>query len=161
MNTSGKNNTGFSTIDALAALMVLNLLCLGMLTMQLRVLQAQRDAWALQTAVALGQDLWERMQINVQAAASYQLQLGQVVPATDCQQQACSPVQWAQSDLNAWQTAVELRLPGAQTQLKTNPDLQAQLLLAWPVNALSSEENLPHYSGCPAHYRCWQTQWTL
>lgn len=161
MITPRKNSAGFSTLDALAALMVLNLLCLGLLTLQLSVLQAQRDAWALQTAVALGQDLWERMQINPQAATAYQLKRGQVMPATDCQSQACTPVQWAESDLYAWQTAVQLRLPGAQTQLSTTAFAQAQLLMAWPMTALSADDAHVNASACPARHRCWQTSWTL
>jgi hypothetical protein len=40
--------------------MVLNMLCFGVLAMQLQALQAQRDAFALQAAVGLSQDLWER-----------------------------------------------------------------------------------------------------
>lgn len=72
--------TGFSTLEALAALMLLNLLCVGMLNLQMQALQAQRDARAIQTAIALAQDLWERMRINPQAALSYQLVLAKPFP---------------------------------------------------------------------------------
>ena len=160
MITPRKNSAGFSTLDALAALMVLNLLCLGLLTLQLSVLQAQRDAWALQTAVALGQDLWERMQLFPQASMSYQLQLGQVTPNTDCKTQACTPSQWAQSDLSAWQAAVQLRLPGAQTQLVTHASAKVQLLMAWPDNSTPDlGTTVPNH--CPNRHRCWQTSWSL
>jgi type IV pilus modification protein PilV len=161
MNKHLRKRTGYSTLDALAGLMVLNLLCLGVLAMQWQALQAHRDAWALQTAVALSQDLWERMQINPQAAQSYQLQLGQTAPATQCQSQACTPTQWALADLYAWQNAVQLRLPGAKTQLNTVSSSQVQLLLAWPVDALSASLYQPADQGCPTRFRCWKTSWNL
>ena len=161
LNHKRKRCAGFATLDALAALMLLNVLCMGVLAGQWQALQAQRDALAMQTAVALAQDLWERMQINSQAALFYQLQLGQTVPALDCQSRACSLDNWAQADLAAWLSSVKLRLPGAQTQLNTNSQAQVQLLLAWPVS-----EWLPKLDGnalkeCPANHRCWQTHWTL
>ena len=152
---------GFATLDALAALMLLNLLCLGVLAGQWQALQAQRDALAMQTAVALAQDLWERMQINPQAALSYQLQLGQTVPALDCQSRACNLDNWAQADLAAWLSSVKLRLPGAQTQLLTNSQAQVQLLLAWPISEWLPRLDINELKECPAKHRCWQTRWTL
>ena len=160
MKASAQLSLWFSTLDALAALMVLNMLCLGVLAMQLQALQAQRDALAMQAAVGLAQDLWERMQLFPQASASYQLQLGQVVPPTNCQSQACTPSQWVLSDLSAWQAAVQLRLPGAQTQLVSTGPNNVQLLLAWPINAaLDIGSTSP--SACPSRHRCWQTSWSL
>ena len=151
---------GFTTLDALAGLMVLNMLCLGVLAMQLQALQAQRDALAMQAAVGLAQDLWERMQLFPQASMSYQLQLGQVAPHTDCQSQACTPNQWAQADLSAWQAEVQLRLPGAQTQLVTNASAQVQLMFAWPDNS-TQDLGATVPTACPNRYRCWQTSWSL
>ena len=160
MKAPAQLSLGFSTLDALAALMILNMLCLGVLAMQLQALQAQRDALAMQAAVGLAQDLWERMQLFPQASASYQLQLGQVVPPTNCQSQACTPSQWVLSDLSAWQAAVQLRLPGAQTQLVSTGPNNVQLLLAWPINAaLDIGSTSP--SACPSRHRCWQTSWSL
>jgi len=151
---------GFTKLDALAGLMVLNMLCLGVLAMQMQALQAQRDALAMQAAVGLAQDLWERMQLFPQASMSYQLQLGQTAPNTDCQSQACTPSQWAQSDLSAWQAAVQLRLPGAQTQLVTNASAKVQLLFAWPDNS-KQDLGAAMPTACPSRHRCWQTSWSL
>jgi type IV pilus modification protein PilV len=160
MKASAQHSRGFSTLDALAGLMVLNMLCLGVLAMQLQALQAQRDALAMQSAVGLAQDLWERMQLFPQASMSYQLQLGQVAPNTDCKRQACTPNQWAQADLSAWQAAVQLRLPGAKTQLVTNASAKVQLLLAWPDNS-TPDPGASVPTACPSRYRCWQTSWSL
>ena len=160
MKASAQYSRGFAILDALAGLMVLNLLCLAVLAMQLQALQAQRDALAMQAAVGLAQDLWERMQLFPQASMSYQLQLGQVTPNTDCKTQACTPSQWAQSDLSAWQAAVQLRLPGAQTQLVTHASAKVQLLMAWPDNSTQDlGTTVPNH--CPSRHRCWQTSWSL
>ena len=160
MKAPAQHARGFSTLDALTGLMVLNMLCLGVLAMQLQALKAQRDALAMQAAVGLAQDLWERMQLFPQASMSYQLQLGQVTPNTDCQSQACTPSQWAQSDLSAWQAAVQLRLPGAKTQLVTNASAKVQLLLAWPDNS-TPDPGATVPTACPSRHRCWQTSWSL
>lgn len=160
MKAPAQHARGFSTLDALTGLMVLNMLCLGVLAMQLQALQAQRDALAMQAAVGLAQDLWERMQLFPQAFMSYQLQLGQVTPNTDCQSQACTPSQWAQSDLSAWQAAVQLRLPGAKTQLVTNASAKVQLLLAWPDNS-TPDPGATVPTACPSRHRCWQTSWSI
>jgi len=160
MKAPAQHARGFSTLDALTGLMVLNMLCLGVLAMQLQALQAQRDALAMQAAVGLAQDLWERMQLFPQASMSYQLQLGQVTPNTDCQSQVCTPSQWAQSDLSAWQAAVQLRLPGAKTQLVTNASAKVQLLLAWPDNS-TPDPGATVPTACPSRHRCWQTSWSI
>jgi hypothetical protein len=93
--------------------------------------------------------------------AMFQLQLGQTVPAVDCQTRACSLDNWAQADLAAWLGTVKLRLPGAQVQLLTNNQAQVQLLLAWPVNDLLLNSAGAAIAECPAQHRCWQTRWTL
>ena len=160
MKAPAQHSRGFSTLDALAGVMVLNMLCLGVLAMQMQALQAQRDALAMQAAVGLAQELWERMQLFPQASMSYQLQLGQIAPNTDCKSQACTPSQWAQSDLSAWQAAVQLRLPGAKTQLVTNASAKVQLLRAWPDNS-TPEPGATVPTACPNRHRCWQTSWSL
>ena len=160
MKATAQHSRGFSTLDALAGVMVLNMLCLGVLAMQMQALQAQRDALAMQAAVGLAQELWERMQLFPQASMSYQLQLGQIAPNTDCKSQACTPSQWAQSDLSAWQAAVQLRLPGAQTQLVTNASAKVQLLFAWPDNS-TQDLGATAPTACPNRHRCWQTSWSL
>ena len=160
MKAPAQHSRGFSTLDALAGVMVLNMLCLGVLAMQMQALQAQRDALAMQAAVGLAQELWERMQLFPQASMSYQLQLGQIAPNTDCKSQACTPSQWAQADLSAWQAAVQLRLPGAKTQLVTNASAKVQLLFAWPDNS-TQDLGATAPTACPNRHRCWQTSWSL
>ncbi|NCV63297.1 MAG: hypothetical protein EBW49_05145 [Betaproteobacteria bacterium] len=90
-------------LEAMAALMVLNLMCLGLMAWQLQAMQAQRDALGMQQAVAMAQDLWQRMQVHPGAAPYYQLGLDSVPIAADCQSSPCSPVAH-----RCWQTAWRL-----------------------------------------------------
>ena len=152
---------GFSSLEALAALMVLNLLLIGLFSRQLQAWQAQREALALQNTVELAQDLWHRMQVNSEGLAAYQLGLGDKPSATDCQSKSCSPSDWAQADLADWYKALQLRMPGAQARVQTQtsaPPL-VRLLLAWPQ---TSGDGLPvsfAVADCPKLHRCWQTSW--
>jgi type IV pilus modification protein PilV len=151
----------FSSLEALAALMVLNLLLMGLLSRQLQAWQAQREALAQQNTVEMAQDLWHRMQVNSEGLAAYQLVLGDKPSPTDCQSKSCSPADWAQADLADWYEALQMRMPGAQARVQTQtsaPPL-VRLLLAWPQ---SSVDGLPESSAvtdCPKLHRCWQTSW--
>jgi type IV pilus modification protein PilV len=151
---------GFSLLEAMAALMVLNMLCLGLMAWQLQAMQAQRDALSMQQAVAMAQDLWQRMQVHPAAAPYYQLDLDSVPTAMDCQSQACNAAQWAQSDIADWWLELRQRLPQARASLTTNQGTSdVQLMLVWPS---SSTTPVPEASDmCPLAHRCWQTTWRL
>ena len=149
---------GFSTLEALAALMVLNLLLMGLLSRQLQVWQTHREVLAHQNTVELAQDLWQRMQLNSDGLHAYQLSLGTTPSAMDCQSKACSASDWAQADLADWYTALQLRMPGAQARVQTSTSAPppVRLLLAWPQH---SAEAASLVADCPANHRCWQTSW--
>jgi type IV pilus modification protein PilV len=150
---------GFSILEALAALMVLNLLCLGLMAWQLQAMQAQRQALAWQQAVAMAQDLWQRMQVHPGAWRWYQLDLDQVLPGGNCQAQPCTAQQWAQADLAEWLTEWRQRLPLARARVQTqwNAEPQVQLLLVWPGLSLTILDSTG--TVCPSGYNCWQTSW--
>ena len=154
-------NPGFSTLEALTALMVLNLLLIGLLSRQLQAWQAQREAIALQNTVELAQDLWHRMQVNTEGLAAYQLVLGDKPSATDCQIKSCSPTDWAQADLADWYKALQLRMPGAKAQLQTQTSATplVRLLLAWPRSNSDALTETSAVAECPKLHRCWQTSW--
>jgi len=150
---------GFSMLEALAAMMVLSLLCLSLMSFQLQSMQAQRDALSLQQALAMAQDLSQRMQVHPGAWSWYQLNIGDTPTPLDCQQQSCSAQQWAQSDLADWWTELRQRLPLAKARLQTNSTgtPKTELMLAWPSATLS--EKLDQSAECPVSYRCWSTSW--
>lgn len=152
---------GFSMLEAMAALMVLNLMCLGLMAWQLQAMQAQRDALSMQQAVAMAQDLWQRMQVHPGAAPFYQLGLDSTPTATDCQSHPCSAIQWAQSDLAEWWSELRRRLPQARAVLTTATagPADVHLTLVWP--SASSAPSATVVKACPVAHRCWQTAWRL
>ncbi|MFM7802228.1 MAG: hypothetical protein ACKO69_08845 [Limnohabitans sp.] len=152
---------GFSVLEAMAALMVLNLLCLGLMAWQLQAMQAQRDALNMQQAVAMAQDLWQRMQVHPEAAAHYQLGLDEIPAGADCQTHPCDAVQWAKSDMADWWLELQQRLPQAKAVLTTSLSggSHVQLHLVWPSS--SSIPNPLTTETCPVAHRCWQTEWRL
>ena len=151
---------GFSVLEAMAALMVLNMLCLGLMAWQLQAMQAQRDALSMQQAVAMAQDLWQRMQVHPGAAPFYQLGLDSAPTAVNCQSSPCSAAQWAQSDMADWWLELRQRLPQARASLTTTQSTSdVQLLLVWPSSSAT-----PHPEAsdiCPVAHRCWQTTWRI
>jgi type IV pilus assembly protein PilV len=161
MSITRRPQQGFSILEALAALMVLNLLCLGLMSWQLQAFQAQRQALSLQHAVAMAQDLSQRMQVHPGAWRWYQLGMYDTPPVGDCKLMACNAQQWAQADLSEWLAEWRQRLPQARAQLQTtvSGEPKAQLLLAWP--GVSDAANGASLQDCPVQYNCWQTSWRL
>ncbi|NDC61327.1 MAG: hypothetical protein EBZ60_04825 [Betaproteobacteria bacterium] len=150
-------------LEALAAMMVLNLLALGVLFGQFQAWQAQRDVLATQHAVALAHDLWHRMQINVRGQMHYQWPSNTLPAVADCERQACDEMQWAQADLLAWWTEVQLRMPGAQTQITTSamPAPQVRLQFRWPMAYPFPSLTDQAQPDCPDRWHCWESTWRL
>jgi type IV pilus modification protein PilV len=146
-------------LEALAAMMVLSLLCLSLMSFQLQSMQAQRDALSLQHALAMAQELSNRMQVHPGAWPWYQLNWDDMPAAFDCQIQTCSAQQWAQSDLADWWTELRQRLPLAKARIQTfsTDEPEVDVILAWPSATLS--EISDQSAECPASYRCWSTSW--
>lgn len=155
-----KSAPGFSTMEALCALMLLNLLGVGLLLWQWQAMQAQKEALAFRNAVDMAQELWQRMQINPSAVGNYQLGLYEQAPSWDCHSQACSPAQWARADLAEWQHELQVRIPGAKAQLETKATSTFSLTLIWP-SALQNLTPNPADPACPENHRCWQTTWAM
>ena len=152
---------GFSTLEALAALMVLNLLLTGLMGRQLQAWQAQREVLAHQHTIEMAQDLWHRMQLNPDGLGNYQLNLDDKPSLVDCQNNMCNASDWAQADLAEWHQALQLRMPGGQAQLQTTITAppSVRLMLAWPQQGSASDAGLVAVSNCPSKHRCWQTSW--
>jgi Tfp pilus assembly protein PilV len=161
MKVLSGHTRGFSTLEALAALMVMNLLLISLLGSQLKAWQVQRDTLAYQHAVELAQDLWHRMQLNHTGMAHYQLVMGDAPSSLDCQATACSVSDWSHADLADWHTALRQRIPGAQARLitQTTPESHVHLLVAWPHNSTDLGSSTTLVADCPQQHRCWETSW--
>ena len=159
MRTAQPISKGFSLLEALAAMMVLSLLCLSLMSLQLQSMQAQRDALSLQQALAMAQDLSQRMQVHPGAWPWYQMNWEDRPSSLDCQQQSCNAQQWAQSDMADWWTELRQRMPLAKARIQTisTGEPKVDVMLAWPSATLS--ENPDQSTQCPVSYRCWSTSW--
>jgi Tfp pilus assembly protein PilV len=152
--------SGFSTLESLAALLVLNLLLISLFSSQLLAWQAQRETLAADNTVELAQDLWHRMQLNSEGLSSYQMGWEDKPITQDCLSKACNANDWAKADLADWHIALQQRMPGAKAKLLTQTTFPAyvDLILAWPSTSLiTTADDTP--ADCPAQHRCWQTRW--
>lgn len=148
-------------LEAMAALMVLNLLCSVLMAWQLQAMQAEREALSTQQAVAMAQDLWQRMQVHPGAVPFYQLNFDSQPSASDCQTRACDAAQWAQADVADWWQELRRRMPEAKAQLVTldHGVADVTLLLAWPSATTTASSAAS--ANCPASHHCWETGWRL
>lgn len=98
-------NAGFSLIEVLVALFVLALGVLGAAALQMNSLKYNQTASIRTQATFLAYDIVDRMRANRKAAQNgdYQYALSATVKPTG------NTV--AQTDLNAWLTAIEQQLP--------------------------------------------------
>lgn len=62
---------GFGLIEVLAAMLVLGVGVIGFAALQIRAIHASGDAYARTQAIAISQDLAERMRVNPTQAAAY------------------------------------------------------------------------------------------
>lgn len=63
--------TGFGLVEVLAAVLVLGVGVIGFAALQMRAIHASGDAYARTQAIAIAQDLAERMRVNLTQAAAY------------------------------------------------------------------------------------------
>jgi type IV pilus assembly protein PilV len=146
-------------MEALAALSLLALGILGLLWAQGKSVLMWRSQQASEHAAWLVQDMAERVRINRTRMNAYALGWGQKPVAMDCSNRPCSTQEWAMADLSAWTQEVQIRIPGAQTQVWVSPS-DPQFLgiaLAWrePGNAAPDPTALAPGLNCPAQHRCY------
>jgi type IV pilus assembly protein PilV len=149
---------GWGLTEALIALGVLSLGVLGLLWQQGKTAVAWRSQHMAEQAAWLAQDLAERMRANRGQLEAYRLGWGQVPHAVDCSARPCSLSDWASSDLWGWTREVQIRLPGAQTQVWLSPS-DAQhigIALAWrdPDKSPQGAASDPPGLNCPPQHRC-------
>lgn len=113
---------GFTLLEVLVALAILAFGLLGIAGLMVKGQKASFEAYQRQQALALAQDMLERLRINPAAATSYLTGaalvpgLGVITSPADCLAGACTPVQLALYDLAAW----DQQLSGASESLGAN-----------------------------------------
>lgn len=108
----GVKQNGISLIELLIALVVLSVGMLGMASMEIQAKRLAFDAAQRSQAVALANDILERMRGNPTALSSYAVSnLGgesiSTEPSPNCKTASCDSAQLAAHDLWEWEQALD------------------------------------------------------
>lgn len=118
---------GITMVESMVALLVLCIGMLGIASLYVASLQANRTALLRTQAVSLVNDMMDRIRANPQARAGYDTSKV-VVEAKDCQngKDNCSYANLAIDDLYRWQEAIKQALPaGAKSTVAVTTSVTA------------------------------------
>lgn len=117
------NNEGSSLIEVMIALFVLAIGMLGVLAMQTRAVQLNKNAYNYSQATVLAADIYEAMLTAPSSAGSYEIDFGVVPPpAPDCSSSDCTPDAIADWNQSQWLTNIANLLPGGEGQIEEDGD---------------------------------------
>jgi type IV pilus assembly protein PilV len=111
--------SGFTMVEVLVALVVLTIGLLGIAALYLNSLQAGRTAVYRTQAITLAADLADRIRMNRTAQAAYGTLFADAevaIPACDTTG-GCSDADLAATDLSRWKATVAQLLPNGQGQV--------------------------------------------
>ncbi|SJM90508.1 Type IV pilus modification protein PilV [Crenothrix polyspora] len=105
------NNTGFTLIEVLIAMMILAVGLLGLAALQATSLRNNQSAFYYSQATQLAYDIADRMRANVASAATYTV-AGNANPHDNCLAiEGCTPAEMAEHDLYEWYKAIQSTFP--------------------------------------------------
>ena len=103
MKRLGKSSTGFTLLETLSALVVLPVGLVGIVLLQMKTTQFNRDAYFATQATIIAHDMLERVRANVSGEKAGHYHLPDPIRHAGCFSAAgCSPLQMAQSDMHEW-----------------------------------------------------------
>lgn len=108
----GQRDAGLGMLEFVVALGIFSTVLVAVLSTQLAGKRLQQEALQRSVAVALGQDILQRLQTNPWRSSGYLAEeIGDVsnalpVPATDCRTGRCTATELAAYDLWQWQQSV-------------------------------------------------------
>ncbi|WP_394752089.1 type IV pilus modification protein PilV [Crenothrix sp.] len=105
------NNTGFTLIEVLIAMMILAVGLLGLAALQASSLRNNQSAYYRSQATQLAYDIADRMRVNVASAATYTVADSANVHDSCLAIEGCTPAEMAEHDLYEWNTAIQSILP--------------------------------------------------
>jgi type IV pilus assembly protein PilV len=109
------NNTGFTLIEVLIAMMILAVGLLGLAALQASSLRNNQSAYYRSQATQLAYDIADRMRANVLASGTYRDMRPENAQdqKDDCLKvtTTCTPEKMAEHDLYEWNTAIQAILP--------------------------------------------------
>ena len=111
-----QNQTGFSLVEVLIALIILSVGMLGIAGLYVQSLQAGRTSLFRHHAVTLAGDIADRIRANPTAAAAYEATAGAdnscIAGGVDC-----TPAQMAAQDIQLWQEQATETLPAGNVSV--------------------------------------------
>jgi len=144
-----KNNdqTGFTLIEVLVAVVILAVGLLGLAGMQATGLRNNQDAYNRSQATQLAYDLADRMRANVVAANTYTATtpISSATTQADClTTTGCSPAELAENDLFEWNTTLTNILPGGLGSLAVAANVYT-VTITWDDDHDGDDSNNPSF----------------
>lgn len=131
---SNRYQQGSGLIEVLVALLLLSIGVMGFIGLQVRASSTGNEAFAKTQAIAIAQDLAERVRLNIK-------QRGVYVTAANwrtggdfsfCDKNRCTPAQVAQYDMDNAVNAAATLLPNGQVRMQQCPaSLTNCVLVSW------------------------------
>jgi type IV pilus assembly protein PilV len=159
VTTRPVHQRGITLLESMIALAVLSIGLLSLAGAQIRVLAELRNTVARATAVALIDDLANRISLNPEAATRslvgnqnnggsvdfpYALPWNAAIPAgPDCTTVGCTAIQSAQHDLRVWTNVVASSLTGGLAHVFQSPTDRRQIgvVVAWRPNVNKAQDS--------------------
>lgn len=162
---------GISLIESLVAIVVLALGVSGLALVQARMLVAGRASTGHTIALALADDLSNRMVVNSDSARAdrYALSWGERPAGGRCASVACTGADLARSDLKLWRDTVANALPAGDASVFRSPGDAGQvgIAISWALNEDARADKdraayrkpfavtaASHGTDCPAESQC-------
>ena len=136
---NAKNQSGFTLIEVLIALIVLAVGLLGMASLTVHSMQSNQGAYMRSQASVLAYDIAERMRSNHEGAITTSTYTATSASQPTCTN-GCTPSQQAQLDVHQWRTALQSSMPGATAAITrtANGDLmEYQITISWTDSGAS------------------------
>lgn len=111
MPTMRSRQKGVSLIEVLVAMFLLGIAVIGFVALQVRAMSTTSESLYRSQAIAVAQDLAERMRSNYGQIAAYKAKDWTVMPTQNCYASACSAVQMVDFDVRLAKEAAAVSLP--------------------------------------------------
>jgi len=107
-----KDQTGFTLMEVLIAVLILSIGLLGLASLQANGLRSNFSSYARSQAVILANDMADRMRANLTEAVAGTYNVNATVAgAPDCAAAACNTADMANYDIATWYTSLQNTLP--------------------------------------------------
>ncbi len=135
------NNTGFTLIEVLIAMLILAVGLLGLAALQATSLRNNQSAYYRSQATQLAYDIADRMRANVASADTYlNISPKNANPKPNCLTiEGCTMAEMAENDLYEWYTAIQAVLPSGEgddnNKIAIEPDgVTYTVTMSWDDN---------------------------